>query len=79
MARFLYVGPHATDDPTKAALPFAMAKGAMEKGHQPTVALVGEGVWLIRDVVAENTRGVGWPTIKELLRDLVAARVPIHI
>lgn len=59
MARFLYVGSHATNDPTKAALSLAMAKAAIEAGHQATVALVGEGVWLMRDVVAENTRGVG--------------------
>ncbi len=79
MAKFLYVGSHASDDPTKAALALAMAKGAIAAGHQCTIALVGEGVWLTRDIVAENTRGVGWPNAQELLQDLVVARVPIYV
>ena len=34
MAKLLYVGTHATDDPTRATFPFLMAKGAIEAGHE---------------------------------------------
>ena len=33
MAHILYYGTHGSDEPTRAVLPFHMAKGALEAGH----------------------------------------------
>lgn len=33
MARLLFAGTSGSDDPTRAALPFPGAKGALESGH----------------------------------------------
>lgn len=47
MARILYVGTAGADDPTRAALPFNFALGALEAGHQPELFLTGEAAYLI--------------------------------
>ena len=52
MARILYVVTAASDDPTRAALPFNFALGALEAGHRPEIFLTGEGVYLMRPEVA---------------------------
>ncbi|MGH7380302.1 MAG: DsrE family protein [Candidatus Methylomirabilales bacterium] len=79
MAKILFIVTHATDDPTRAVLPFVAAKGARDAGHEASIDLSGEAVWLMRDIVAENAKGVGWPTVKELLATVVAAGVRIHV
>ena len=79
MAKILFIVTHGTDDPTRAALPFVAAKGARDAGHGASIELTGEAVWLMRDTVAENAKGVGWPTVKELLGTVVAAGVRIHV
>lgn len=40
----LYLGTHAGDDAGKAVLPLVAAKGAIDAGHQATLALIGDGV-----------------------------------
>jgi len=42
MARILYVVTAASDDPTRAALPFNFALGALEAGHRPEIFLTDE-------------------------------------
>lgn len=79
MAKILYVGTHGTDNPTKAGLVFTAANGAKEAGHKPTVALLGDATYLMKDTIAANTSPVGWPPIKELIAIAVANGTPIHI
>lgn len=79
MAKILFMVSHGTDDPTRAALPFVWAKGARDAGHGASIELSGEAVWLMRDTVAENAKGVGWPSVQELLGAVIAAGVPIHV
>jgi len=42
MANLLFVGTHATDDPTRAALPFLAATGALANKIDVAIALVAE-------------------------------------
>ena len=79
MATVLYIGTFGSDDPTRAVLPFITALGAVEAGHQAQIALTGEAVYLMKDVVAEAVRGVGWPSVKELLTKAVEQGIPIHV
>ncbi len=79
MARLLYVASHGVDDPTRAGLVFVQANAAREAGHDPVIALVGDGVLLMRDVIAANTIPVGWPPVKELMTTSISHNIPIHV
>jgi len=46
MAKLLYVGTFATDDPTRATMPFIAASGALDRGHEPMIVMLG-GIQLI--------------------------------
>jgi predicted peroxiredoxin len=78
MARILYVVTAGTDDPTRAALPFNFALGALEAGHQPEIFLTGEGVYLLKEDVAGGIVPVGPPPLREMLGKLVEQRVPVY-
>jgi uncharacterized protein involved in oxidation of intracellular sulfur len=59
MARIVYIGTEGSSDPTRASLPFIMAKGALEAGHDPIIVLIGEATYLLKEEVAQTTQGVG--------------------
>ncbi len=79
MARQLFIGTHGSEDPTRATLPFLMASGALDAGHQPAIVLMGDAVVLLRDTVADNIQGMGLPPFKELLAKAVQNQVPIYV
>jgi len=79
MAKLLFIGTYATDDPTKAALPLVGAVGAKNAGIECTVALIGEGASLMRDVIANAVYPVGFPPYKELLGQVTEAKIPIYV
>ena len=79
MAKILFIGTHGTEDPTRASLPFIGANGASEAGHQPIVALVGDAVSLMKQVVADSITPVGWPALKEHLATAIGHKTAIHV
>mgnify|MGYP000384756399 CR=1 FL=1 len=79
MATILFVSTFGSDDPTRATLPLVAANGAIEAGHNPQLFLAGEATYLMKDVVADQVHGVGWPPFKELLEKLIAHGVPIFV
>ena len=79
MSKILYLGTSGSDDPTRASFPFVFARGALEAGHQPTIVLAGEAVYLLKAEVAEATKGVGWPTIAEQWQAIAEGKVPVYI
>lgn len=64
MAHILLIGTHGSEDPTRAALAFLFAKGAVEEGHRPEVILAGNAAVLARQTVADNVIRVGLPPLK---------------
>ena len=66
-----------SDDPTKAAFPFAHGLALAEAGHEIQIFLLGEAVVLMRKVVAEAVTPVGWPKVAETLEKLAARHTPI--
>ena len=64
MAHILLIGTHGSEDPTRAALAFLFAKGAVEEGHRPEVILAGNATVLARQTVADNVIRVGRPPLK---------------
>lgn len=58
MAKFLIVGTFATDDPARATLPFIAASGALDRGHEPKIVLMGKGALL--KAAAGSRCGYSW-------------------
>ena len=61
MGKLLFMGVHGPADPTNAAMPFIMANGAVQTGHEVQIVVANEAVDLMNTVVAENLMPFGWP------------------
>lgn len=79
MGKLLYVGTSGTDDVTKATMPFIAASGALDAGHEPSIVLMGEAVYLMKDGVADSVNGVGFPPLRQLFEKIIGAKVPIYV
>jgi hypothetical protein len=79
MAKILYATSFGSDDPTRATIPFIAATGAIEAGHEPEIALLGEATYLVKTGMAEQIQGVGFPPLKQLLSKLIEHRVPVYV
>lgn len=75
----IFAGTYASDDPTRAVLPFLGAKAALEAGHEAEVFLLGEGVYLMKDEVADACNPVGWPNVGDVVRDVISAGGALYI
>lgn len=79
MATILYTVTHGSDDPTAATIPFVSATGAIDAGHQPQLALLGEATYLMKREIAKQIHGVGWPALTELMTKLRDHGVPVYV
>jgi predicted peroxiredoxin len=79
MAKILYATSFGSDDPTRATIPFIAATGAIDAGHQPEIALLGEATYLAKTGMAEQIQGVGFPPLKQLFAKLIEHRVPVYV
>ena len=79
MGTIMCFSTNGSENPTKAALPFLNANGAVEAGHEPAITLFGDAVVLMKDAVANAVIPVGWPPLKELLAKTIDHGVPIYI
>lgn len=66
-----------SDDPTRAAFPFAHGLALAEAGHDVQVFLLAEATALMRKSLADQIMPVGWPPLSETLSKVVAKRIPI--
>ena len=66
MAKFLITGTHGADDPTRASLPFHIAKGAKEAGHDVGIVLAVDSPVILKDALRSSLFGVGMPPLKDL-------------
>jgi predicted peroxiredoxin len=76
--KFLYIATYGSEDPTRASLPFMMAKGAKEAGQDVAVALMGESVLLFNETIASSVQGVGLPSLKELMQFSRDNKIPVY-
>jgi uncharacterized protein involved in oxidation of intracellular sulfur len=79
MATILYVGTHGTDDPTRASVPFHAATGAVEAGHEPQIALLGDATYLAKPSIAAEVRGVAIPPVSDLLAKLAESGAKVFV
>jgi hypothetical protein len=66
-----------SDDPTRAAFPFAHGLVLAEAGHDVQIFLLAEATGLMRKSLADAILPVGWPPLSETLGKVVARRIPI--
>jgi predicted peroxiredoxin len=79
MSTILFYGTCGTDDPTRAVIPFHMARGALEAGHQAEVALIGDATYLMKDEIAKEVKGVAVPNAAEIIAELAEKGLRIHV
>lgn len=79
MTKILAVATHATDNQTKSSLAFITATGALGAGKEVGIALLGEGVYLVKSEIANSVHGVGFPPLSELIEKVVKAQVPVYV
>jgi len=79
MGKLLYVGTYGTDDPTRASMPFVATLGALARGHEASIVLMGESVYLLKGQVADAVHGIGYRPLRRLLDETIEAKVPIYI
>lgn len=71
MAKLLFISTHGSEQPTRASLPLVLAKAAIEEGHQVQITFAGDAAVNVRETVAENIHGMGFPPFRELMAFLV--------
>lgn len=67
------------DDPTRATIPFHLARGAQQTGVTVRIVLAGDSTDLIRSGVAETVRGKGVPPFIEVLTYAKDNGIKIHV
>ena len=79
MAKLLITGTHGTDDPTRASMPFHIAKGAKEAGYEVEIVLANDAPVVLKDAVRDAVLGVGMPALKELFQFAVDNQVRVYV
>ncbi|MEE8431670.1 MAG: DsrE family protein [Candidatus Desulfatibia sp.] len=79
MSKILAVTTHATDDQTKSTAAFITAVGALGADKEVCIVLIGEAVYLAKDVIAKSVHGVGFPPLSELIETVVKGNVPVYV
>ena len=79
MVKFFYLGLCGSENPTRAGFPFHLALGALEAGHQAEIALAGDAVVLMKNVVMESVMPMALSPLKEMFDKVVQQKVPIYV
>ncbi len=79
MARQLFISTNGSENPTKATLPFLLADGALQAGHEAAIILVGDAVVVMNDAVVDSVQGVGLPPLKDLVAKAIENKIPIYV
>ena len=66
-----------SDDPTRAAFPFAHGLALAEAGHEVQIFLLAEATSLLRKSMVSSIMPVGWPPLSETLAKVVTKHIPI--
>ena len=72
MSKILIHLTHGTEDPTRAALAFLVARSAVDEDHSVSLFLAGDAVQLLRDAVLDNLAGLGTGKLREHYDAIVA-------
>jgi len=79
MAKLLVTGTHASDDGTRATMPFHVAKGAIEAGHQVSITLMADGPLVLKNDIRDGIVGIAVPPLKDLLQFAIEKGVRVYV
>lgn len=79
MAKLLITGTHGAEDPTRASMPFHIAKGAKDAGYDVEIVLANDAPVVLKDAVRDSLLGVGMPSLKELFQFAVDNQVRVYV
>jgi predicted peroxiredoxin len=79
MAKLLITGTHGAEDPTRASMPFHIAKGAKEAGFDVDIVLANDAPVVLKDAVRDSLQGVGLPPLKDLLQFAVDNNLRVYV
>ena len=79
MAKLLISATHGSDNATRAAMPFFVAKGAKESGIDVGIALALDATVLVKPDIRKHVQPHGQPPLEELFQFAVDHRIPIYV
>jgi uncharacterized protein len=80
MGKYLIIANNGPEDPNRATVPFLTAKALVEKGHEVSIWLFNNSVYLAPEGVSENVQAPGLPNLEDLLLFLtMTKKIPIYI
>lgn len=78
MPRLLVQIATGSENPTRAALGFLVARTAREAGHDVDVFVAGDAVALLRPETLDVAQGIGTGSLREHVDALVSSGATIH-
>lgn len=66
-----------SDDPTRAAFPFAHGLVLADAGHEVQIFLTGEATYLMRKATVAQIFPVGWPPLNEMRQKILGKHIPV--
>ena len=79
MTKILYLGTHGTDDLTRGFYALSHGFGGGWGRTAAEINLAGDAVVCIQDKIIESIKGVGMPSLKELMENILNEKVLIYI
>ena len=80
MGKYLIIANSGPEDPNRATVPFLTAKALVEKGHEVSIWLFNNSVYLVPEGVAQYVQAPGLPNLEDLILYLtMKEKVPVYI
>ena len=79
MAKLIITGTCGPSDPTRASMPFHVAKGAREAGYDVGIVLANDAPLIMKDSIRDVIMGVAIPPLKELFQFAISNQVRVYI
>jgi len=79
MTKLLLTGTHASDDGTRATLPFHVAKGAIEAGYEVSISLMADAPLVLKNDIRDAIVGVAVPPLKDLFQFAIEKGVRVYV
>ena len=74
------IANNGPEDPNRATVPFLTAKALIEKGHEVSIWLYNNAVYLMKEGCIENVQAPGLPPLEDLILFLcMTNKTPIYI
>ncbi|MFC1938638.1 DsrE family protein [Chloroflexota bacterium] len=77
--KLLYVQTSGTNTPKRLYSPFVLGMTAQAMDIDATVYFLGEGITVVKKGAAEKVKEGGFPTVKEIMDQAIAAGVRIMV